>query len=146
MIDKYYLNQIERCKKFIYNTDGKIRDYILVDVDNAYDMFTNQLVPIDKICLILRMNGYRGALVYSEQQDNYFIIDIHTKEMVILPAKLDEFIKNAYMGKIIDFYDFVKMHERLYGVFRNNVTSSSNDSIDSTTIEIFKKGGRPLVS
>lgn len=134
MLSEIELNQIKRCKEFIEDENEEKIDYLLVHIFNVYDINTKKLVPISKIDTILRMNGYKGILILDDRDDNYFIIDIHGKKMINLPGEIDVFEKHAYKGKAINFYEFVSMHNKLYGVFRNSITITSKDRIEITTI------------
>ena len=139
MLSKSELNQIERCKEFIQGEDGKRRGYLLVHIYDVCDMDTNQIVPISKIDTILRMNGYRGILILDDREDNYFIIDVVNKEMINLPGEIEKFANRAIGRKVINFFDFIKIHIRIHGLFRNSVTVTSKEGCETTTIELYKR-------
>lgn len=139
MLSKEELNQIERCKEFIQEKEGKRREYLLVHISDVHDMDTSQIVPIGKIDTILRMNGYRGILILDGREDNYFIIDVVKKEMINLPGEIEKFVNRSIGGRVIDFYDFIKIHIRTHGLFRNSITVTSKEGCETTTIELYKR-------
>ena len=109
------------CVEFIESVLSENRKCIVVRITDVYDENDGYYIEANKLVDFMRFNGYRGGIVIEDDRDTFVIINMDKREMISLSKEWVSAIIDDYDLNVLRFDEFVRLHEKKYGGFRNNV-------------------------
>ena len=109
------------CVEFIESVLSENRKCIVVRITDVYDENDGYYIEANKLVDFMRFNGYRGGIVIEDDRDTFVIIDMDKREMISLSKEWVSAIIDDYDLNVLRFDEFVRLHEKKYDGFRNNV-------------------------
>ena len=80
-------------------------------------------VKFSDINRLLRMNGYKGKIIYNDECDTHMLlINMYTMEMISVLNHFDYFEERCLQKQIISLEVFLQLHIRLIGRIRNVIS------------------------
>ena len=77
-------------------------------------------IKFSDINRLLRMNGYKGRIIYNDECDAHMLmIDFYTMEMISVLNHFDYFEERCLEKQAIDLEVFLQLHIRFRGRIRN---------------------------